>query len=71
MNMHLRCVLNLAVSSHLGDQAAKCTEDKCSRINNNKKVSCTISPSTYATNDTEATPVLLPQAAVLPCLGNI
>ena len=68
--MHVRCILNLAVSSHLGDQAAKCTEDKGRRINN-KKISYTISLNTDATNDTDATPVLLPQAAVLPCLCDI
>lgn len=69
--MHLRWILNLAVSSHPGDQAAKCIEDKGGRINNNKKISYAISPSTDATNGRDATPVLLPQAAVLPCLRDI
>jgi len=36
INKHLRHILNIAVSSHCGDESVKCTEDKCRWINNKK-----------------------------------
>lgn len=58
INTYLRCILNLALSPHLGDQAAKHTEDKGSTINN-KKISYPISSPIDATNHTDAAFVLL------------